>query len=70
MAQHLSLFCRIAMSHKINRFDSGTYYAEGDTSSDSNSDSDTKPKPKNKPDALAEIIDIRKKLDSVSVLNH
>nr|CAG8684005.1 4190_t:CDS:2 [Entrophospora candida] len=38
MPQHLSLLCRIAMRHKIDCFDSGTYYAEGDTS-----DSDTNP---------------------------
>ncbi|CAJ0923825.1 12204_t:CDS:1, partial [Entrophospora sp. SA101] len=50
-AQHLSLLCRIAMRHKINRFDSGTYYAEGDTSSDSdtNLDTNTEPEPKSQP---------------------
>ncbi|CAJ0834170.1 22_t:CDS:2 [Entrophospora sp. SA101] len=42
---------RIAMRHKINRFDSGTYYAEGDTSSDSdtNLDTNTEPEPKSQP---------------------
>ena len=50
-AQHLSLLCRIAMRHKIDRFDSGTYYAEGDTSSDSdtNPDTNTEPEPKSQP---------------------
>ncbi|CAJ0866970.1 2169_t:CDS:2 [Entrophospora sp. SA101] len=49
--QHLSLLCRIAMRHKIDRFDSGTYYAEGDTSSDSdtNPDTNTEPEPKSQP---------------------
>ena len=32
------------MRHKIDRFDSGKYYAEGDTS-DSDLDSDPKPEP-------------------------
>ncbi|CAJ0910724.1 126_t:CDS:2 [Entrophospora sp. SA101] len=41
----------IAMRHKIDRFDSGTYYAEGDTSSDSdtNPDTNTEPEPKSQP---------------------
>ncbi|CAJ0835970.1 13409_t:CDS:2 [Entrophospora sp. SA101] len=30
--QRLDLLCRIALRHKIDRFDSGKYYAEGDTS--------------------------------------
>ncbi|CAJ0834277.1 1584_t:CDS:1 [Entrophospora sp. SA101] len=47
MTQRLNLLARIAMRHKIDRFDSGTYYAEGDTSSDS--DSDTEPEPKSQP---------------------
>nr|CAG8676457.1 5151_t:CDS:2 [Entrophospora candida] len=48
-AQHLSLLCRIAMRQKIDRFDSGTYYAEGDTSSDFNTNPEPEPKsqPKN-----------------------
>ena len=39
------------MRHKIDRFDSGTYYAEGDTSSDSdtNPDTNTEPEPKSQP---------------------
>ncbi|RHZ53398.1 hypothetical protein Glove_442g12 [Diversispora epigaea] len=39
-SQHLKLLSRIAMRHKIDRFDSGMYYAEGDTS-DSESESDS-----------------------------
>ena len=31
-SQHLEFLSRIAMRHKIDRFDSGKYYAEGDTS--------------------------------------
>ncbi|CAG8724145.1 24165_t:CDS:2 [Dentiscutata erythropus] len=43
-SQHLALLSRIAMRHKIDRHDSGMYYAEGDTS-DSDLDSDLKPEP-------------------------
>ncbi|CAJ0847315.1 8712_t:CDS:1, partial [Entrophospora sp. SA101] len=32
MTQRLDLLCRIALRHKIDRFDSEKYYAEGDTS--------------------------------------
>ncbi|RHZ56117.1 hypothetical protein Glove_406g20 [Diversispora epigaea] len=39
-SQHFKLLSRIAMRHKIDRFDSGMYYAEGDTS-DSESESDS-----------------------------
>ncbi|CAJ0921168.1 2964_t:CDS:2 [Entrophospora sp. SA101] len=45
--QHLSLLCRIAMRQKIDRFDSGTYYAEGDTTSDF--DTNSEPEPKSQP---------------------
>ncbi|CAG8803648.1 25213_t:CDS:1, partial [Dentiscutata erythropus] len=43
-SQHLEFLSRIAMRHKIDRFDSGKYYAEGDTS-DSDLDSDPEPEP-------------------------
>ncbi|RIB10164.1 hypothetical protein C2G38_2250940 [Gigaspora rosea] len=47
-SQHLELLSRIAMRHNIGRFDSGKYYAEGDTS---NSDLDSDPEPE--PETLA-----------------
>ena len=34
-SQHLAFLSRIAMRHKMDRHDSGNYYAEGDTSSES-----------------------------------
>jgi len=43
-SQHLAFLSRIAMRHKIDRHDSGMYYAEGDTS-DSDLDSDLEPEP-------------------------
>jgi len=43
-SQHLEFLSRIAMRHKIDRFDSGKYYAEGDTS-DSDLDSNPEPEP-------------------------
>src|SRR6185312_9778804 len=42
--QHLAFLSRIAMRHKMDRHDSGMYYAEGDTS-DSDLDSDPEPEP-------------------------
>ncbi|RIB08814.1 hypothetical protein C2G38_2210659 [Gigaspora rosea] len=47
-SQHLELLSRIAMRHNIGRFDSGKYYAKGDTS---NSDLDSDPEPE--PETLA-----------------
>ena len=43
-SQHLAFLSRIAMRHKMDRHDSGMYYAEGDTS-DSDLDSDLEPEP-------------------------
>ena len=65
-SQHLAFLSRIAMRHKMNRHDSGMYYAEGDTS-DSDLDSDLEPepeiqafitKPTNKNISTSEIEDI------------
>ncbi|CAG8748840.1 10373_t:CDS:1, partial [Dentiscutata erythropus] len=44
-SQHLAFLSRIAMRHKMDRHDSGMYYAEGDTS-DSDLDSNLEPEPK------------------------
>ena len=48
-SQHFALLSRIAMRHKIDRHDSGMYYAEGNTSSDSDTNPDTEPEPKSQP---------------------
>ncbi|CAG8822940.1 23895_t:CDS:1, partial [Dentiscutata erythropus] len=46
--QHLEFLSKVAMRHKMDRHNSGMYYAEGDTS---NSDLDADPEPE--PEALA-----------------
>ncbi|CAG8572054.1 15085_t:CDS:2 [Funneliformis mosseae] len=72
-SQHLEFLSRIAMRHKIDYFNSGKYYAEGDTSdSDLNSDPEPEPetqaftpKPINKNTSTSAIEDIYDLYESI-----